>query len=80
VKAVVEIDKGIHLPELAAKFLSSYKIAGGLNEYREHLERLALQAKLYPALSQFACKQIKFIGVESQNTRGWRSRGGHTDT
>ena len=58
VEAVVEINKRIRLPELIPKFLSGYEIASGLNQDREYLERLALQAKSYPAFAQFTRMQI----------------------
>ena len=58
VQAVVEIHEGIGRPELVTEFLSRDQVAGGLQQDRQHLQRLALKAKLYATLPQFTSAQI----------------------
>jgi hypothetical protein len=49
VKAMVEIDKGIGRPDFGPKFFARDQIAGTLQQGREHLKRLTVQAQLYAA-------------------------------
>jgi hypothetical protein len=58
VEAVVEVYKGVSRPELIAQFLSRDQVAVGLQQDGQHLQRLALEAKLYAAFAQFAGAHI----------------------
>jgi hypothetical protein len=46
---MVEIDKGVGRPDFGPQFFARDQIAGTLQQGREHLERLTLQAQLYAA-------------------------------
>ena len=77
-KAVVEIDKGVGWPDLRPKFFPSHEIAGALQQSREHLQGLALQAQLDPVFPQLARADIQLKTVESQHAHRW-SHCGHTN-
>jgi hypothetical protein len=71
VQPVIEINKGFRRPNLRAKFLTGHQFAGPIQQRREHLNRLALQAQLDASLSQFAGPNIKLKPVKPQNPRSW---------
>jgi hypothetical protein len=77
VKAMVEVNKGIGLPEPVPKFLAGHEVAGGLQQDRQHLYGLALETQLDTALAQFASVRVEFKSVEAEDARLGRSRCGH---
>ena len=68
VQAVVEIDEGVGGPELLLQLLAGDHVAGALQQQRQHLEGLPLQAQLDSALAQFACAEIKLKDSEARDS------------
>jgi hypothetical protein len=72
---MVEIDEGIGRPNLSPQFLARDHIAGAIQQRRQDLQRLTLQAQPYAALAQFARANIQFEIVETQYARAWFGAG-----
>jgi hypothetical protein len=70
VEAVVEIHEGVGRPELRPKFFAGHDIAGTLEQYRQHLQRLPSQPQLYTVLAQLARAVIEFKNVEPKDWGG----------
>jgi hypothetical protein len=51
---MVEVDESIGRPNLGPKFVESHDITGAVQQGREYLEWLTLQAELYAAFPEFA--------------------------
>jgi hypothetical protein len=58
VEPVVEIHESVRGPEFFLKFLTSYDLAGVLQQHRQELEGLFLKANSQVALAQFASAKI----------------------
>jgi hypothetical protein len=76
---VIEVDKGVGLPDLGAEFFAGDEIAGPIEKRGQNLERLTLQAELDAAFPELARVSIKLENVETKHAGGWRTRFGHTD-
>ena len=59
VEPVVEIHKSIGWPEFFLKFLARYDLTGALQQQRQDLEGLLLEANSQPVLPQFASAKIQ---------------------
>ena len=71
IQAVLEIDKGVGSPELAAKFFAGDHVSGPPQQDFKNLQGLSLQPKLGSPLTQFAGAGIEFEDTKTQDTRGW---------
>jgi hypothetical protein len=66
VETVVEIHESVREPEFFLKLLASYDLAGVLDQHRQELEGLFLQADSQAVLPQFASPKIKLENPKTE--------------
>jgi hypothetical protein len=79
VQAVVKIYKGFGRPDLRPKLFAGHELARAIQQGRQYLNRLALQAQFNASFSQFGGPNIELKTVKPQNARNW-SRCQHTNS
>jgi hypothetical protein len=77
-QSMVKIDKGFSRPDLRSKFFAGHQFARSIQQSRQYLYGLALQAQLNASLSQFSGPNVELKTVKPQNPRSW-SRSQHTN-
>src|SRR5581483_8439263 len=77
VQAVVEINKGVSLPDFFAKLIAADDLSGSLEKRGENLERLLLKSYPIALLAELAGKQVDFEQAEAQKSGsgGWPGCG-----
>jgi hypothetical protein len=64
---MVELDKGAVWPKAAAQFVSTPQAARLLDETKQNLQRLSLEAYLASGFAEFSCLDIQ---LETRETHG----------
>jgi hypothetical protein len=77
VQAMVEVDEGVRLPELAAQFVARHQVAAPGDQADEDIDRAAAQADLQPLAAQLARRGIELEGAEAIGP--WRCGRFHLD-
>ena len=77
---MVEIDKRFGVPQAGAQVFASDYFAGALQQHRQHLKGLFLDADFGAVLAQLSERKICFESSETDNRSGRMGRiGGHTN-
>jgi hypothetical protein len=66
---MLEVDERILRPEPLAKLVARHHFAGLLDQHREHLQGLLLEAEAVAGLSQLARASIELVDVELDDAR-----------
>src|SRR4051794_9270324 len=68
VQAVIKVHEGVGRPELLLQLFASHDLSGALEQQREDLKGLALEAHSYPTFAQFAGRKVDLEDSESQDS------------
>jgi hypothetical protein len=64
---MLEVDEGVHRPELPPQFLSGNQFSRSFKQRRQNLQRLFLELHLLSPLAQFPGLQIDLERTETNN-------------